>query len=113
MSLVGETCVFELKVKGESTRKTYKGSFVMRLFLSLRDRTQVAIEFSKRDRGNDKDTFHSNIVQTICELKQLADQAPEWFKSEDVWDCKDIQPFLSIREELDKAIEEYLKTQEE
>jgi|WetSurMetagenome_2_1015567.scaffolds.fasta_scaffold202434_2 hypothetical protein len=113
MSLVGETCVFELKVKGESTRKVYKGNFVMRLFLSLKERTQVAVEFSKRDKGNEKDPFQSGIVQMICELRNLADQAPDWFKSEDVWDAKDIQPFLTIREEHDKAVEEYLKLQEE
>jgi hypothetical protein len=113
MSLVGETCVFDMKIKGESTRKVYKGSFVLRLFLSLRERTQVAVEFSRRDKGNEKDAIQSGITQMICEMKCLADQAPDWFKSEDVWDVKDFQPFLTIKEELDKAIEEYLKIQEE
>ena len=113
MSLVGENCVFSMKVKGEATRKVYKGDFVLRMFLSLRERTQVAVEFSKRDKGNEKDAFQSGITQMICELRCLAEQAPDWFKSEEVWDLKDIQPFLTIRDELDKAIEEYLKTQEE
>ena len=113
MSLVGETSVFELKVKGESTRKVYKGNFVLRLFLSLNERSKVAVEYSKRDKGNEKDLLQSNVVQMLCELKQLVDEAPEWFTSEKVWDLKDIQPILSIREELDKDIMEYLKNQEE
>jgi hypothetical protein len=113
MSLVGEKCVFKLSVKGENTRKTYKGDFVLKLFLTLRERSNVAVEVSKIDNGNLKDSMMTGLTQLVCELQALVEQSPEWFKSDTAWDLLDLQPILSIKEELDQAIAEYLKTQDE
>jgi len=107
MALVANKAVFRLSVKGEMTGKVYEGDFVLGVFLSLRQRNQVAVEYSKRDVGNDLDAGMSQVNRLICEFQAMAEQFPEWFKGEAVWDLQDFQPILSIKEELEAAQKEY------
>jgi hypothetical protein len=113
MALVNDKCVIELAVKGESTRKAYKGKFVFKLFLNLRERGSVAIEVSKRDGANIKDQSTTFITQIICELQALCETCPDWFKGEAVWDLLDYEPIIQLRKELDESVAEYIKMQDE
>ena len=107
MALVNDKAVFEISVKGEQTGKVYSGKFVMRLFLTLKQRGQVAVEYSKRDMGNDLDAGMSQLNRTICEFQAMLEDCPEWFKGEKAWELEDFQPIISIREELEAAQKEH------
>lgn len=111
--LVDNKAVVELAVKGESTGKLYDGKFVMRLFLTLKQRNDIAVEFSKRDLGNTKDHLQSTVNQLVCELQARCDECPAWFKGDKAWDLMDIQPIIELKKELDNALEEHMKVTEE
>lgn len=113
MSLVNDNAVFDIRVKGESTGKIYEGQFTLKLFLSLHQRNQIAVEFSKKDKGNEKDVFISNLNSTLIELQARTVECPAWFKGDAAWNLQDLQPILSIRDELDAHHEEYLKSKED
>jgi hypothetical protein len=107
--LPGNRFSFDLNVKGENTGKVYNGKFVMRLFLSLKQRSALAVEYSRRDIGNEKDDVMSAIIKSICELQTHCEEAPEWFTKETVWDLVDLQPIISIREKLEETLAEHSK----
>lgn len=107
MALVSDKAVFEVNVKGENSGKVYSGKFVMRLFLTLGQRSKVAVEYSKRDLGNDRDEETSAITRLICEFQILADECPDWFKGDAPWDLVDYQPLLEIRKALEAAQTEH------
>jgi hypothetical protein len=110
--LPGNKISFDLSVKGESTGSTYAGHFVMRLFLSLKQRNQLAAEYSKRDNGNEKDEVTSAITRSTCELQAHCEECPAWFKGEAVWELVDIQPLVSLRETLEEALKAHLENLE-
>jgi hypothetical protein len=107
MSLVNDRAIFEVNTKGEMTGKVYTGRFTMKLFLTLGQRSKVAVEYSKRDFGNDRDETTGAINKLICEFQALAEECPEWFKGEAAWDLVDYQPLIAIREGLEAAQKEY------
>jgi len=111
--LVDNKVVVDLAIKGEMTGKLYEGKFVMRLFLTLKQRNEIAVEFSKRDIGNTKDQLQSTINQLICELQARCDESPTWFKGDKAWELVDMQPILELKKELDNALEEHMKATEE
>jgi hypothetical protein len=110
--LPGNQISFDLNVKGESTGGVYAGHFVMRLFLSLKQRNALAVEYSRRDNGNDKDTVTSAITRSTCELQSHCEDCPAWFKGEAVWELMDIQPLVSIREILEEALKAHVEKME-
>lgn len=107
MALTKDTAIFEISAKGENTGKVYDGKFVMRLFLQLKERARVAVEYSKRDFGNERDTEMSRITQLICEYQALATESPEWFQGEKVWELQDYSPLLQVKEKFEEALTEY------
>lgn len=107
MALVNDKAVFEVNVKGEETGKVYEGKFVMKLFLSLRERSKVAVEFSKVNEGNFEDQELAVINKMICEYLVQAEEAPEWFKDGKVFDMVDLSPIIAIKEQLTKCQSEY------
>lgn len=113
MQIVDDKVIVELDIKGEQTGKRYQGRFVMKLFLSLKQRNEVAVEFSKRDFGNTKDTLQTALNQVICELQSRCEDCPPWFKGEKIWDMLDMQPILELKKELDNALDEVMKKNEE
>jgi hypothetical protein len=113
MALVDGKVIVDLQVKGEQTGNLYQGKFVMRLFLSLKQRNEIAVEFSKRDFGNSKDQFQTTINQLVCELQARCEDSPPWFKGERVWELSDYTPIFELKKELDNALEEHMKSVEE
>lgn len=108
MAIVNGKAVFEVNVKGELTGKVYDGKFVVKLFPSLKERQQIAVEFSKRNLGNDSDFEVQQITKAVCELSILSEQAPEWFAKETVWDLVDLSPIVAVREGLETAQKEHV-----
>lgn len=100
---------FDVNVKGENTGMAYTGRFVMKLFLTLKQRSALAVEYSKRDVGNEKDEIMSAVIRSVCELQAHCEEAPAWFKGDGVWDLVDIQPIVALREKLEEALEQYAK----
>lgn len=113
MALVEGKVILDLNVKGEQTGKVYQGKFVMKLFLTLKQRNEIAVEFSKRDLGNNKDNLQSTINQLVCEMQARCEECPAWFKGEKAWDISDYTPIFEIKKELDNALGEHMKTIEE
>lgn len=113
MALVDGKVIVDLDIKGEQTGLPYKGRFVMKLFLSLKQRNEIAAEFSKRDYANTKDNLQSTVNQLVCELQARCEECPTWFKGEKVWDLSDYTPVFELKKELDNALEEHMKSVEE
>jgi hypothetical protein len=113
MALVDGKVIVDLSIKGEQTGKLYQGKFVMKLFLTLRQRNEIAVEFSKRDFGNNKDTLQSTVNQLVCELQARCEDCPAWFKNEKAWDMSDYTPVFELKKELDNALDEHMKSVEE
>ena len=113
MPLVDGKVIVDMDIKGEQTGKPYKGTFVMKLFLTLRQRNEVAVEFSKRDNGNSKDSLQTTINQLLCEFQARCEDCPSWFKGDKAWELVDMQPIFELRRELDNAYEEHMKSIEE
>lgn len=107
MPLVNDKAVFELSSKGESTGRVYSGKFVMKLFLSLRDRSAAAVEFSKLNEGNTQDQEVAFLNRMLSEFSLQAEESPEWFRDRKVLDIEDFSPLLAIKEELEKSQREY------
>lgn len=107
MALVNDKAVFDVSVKGEGTGKTYSGKFVMKLFLSLKDRSKAAVEFSKLNDGNTQDDEMKFLNKMISEYNLLAEESPEWFANGKVLDLEDFSPLLAIKDELEKCLTEY------
>lgn len=107
MALHNDKAVFEINVKGESTGKEYSGKFVMKLFLSLRDRNAASVKYSKVNQGNTEDFEMMGINKMIAEYSVQAEEAPEWFSNDAVLDLMDFSPLVQIKEELEKAQKEY------
>lgn len=107
MPLVNDKAVFEVNVKGENTGKTYSGKFVMKLFLSLKDRSKAAVEFSKLNEGNTQDTEMTFVNRMLSEFALQCEEAPEWFKDGKLLDLEDFSPLVTIRDELEKSQREY------
>jgi len=107
--LPNHKAAFDVTVKGENTGMVYTGKFVIRLFLSLKQRQSLAVEYSRRDIGNEKDAFMSSIVQSICELTHHCEETPDWFKPDRIWDLVDLQPIVAVREKLEEALEIHVK----
>lgn len=108
MPMVNGKAVFDVNVKGELTGKVYEGKFVVKLFPSLKERQQIAVEFSRRNLGNDSDFEMQQITKAVCELSILAEQAPEWFSKETAWELVDLSPIVAVREGLEGAQKEHM-----
>jgi hypothetical protein len=113
MALVDGKVIVDLSVKGEMSGKLYAGKFVMKLFLTLKQRNEVAVEFSKRDMGNTKDNLQSTVNQLVAELQARCEECPPWFKGDKAWDLVDMSPIFEIKKELDNALDEHMKAVEE
>jgi hypothetical protein len=109
MALVDGKVIVDMDIKGEMSGKSYTGKFVMKLFLTLKQRNEVAVEYSKRDMGNAKDPTQSTINMLICELQARCDECPAWFKGDKAWEMIDVQPILELKRELDNAYDEHMK----
>lgn len=107
MALVDDKAVFNVEVKGESTGKVYKGKFVMKLFLSLKERNQVAVKYSVINAGNTEDFEMMGINKLLAEYLQQVEEGPDWFSEEKALDLEDFSPLNKIKEELEKAQKEY------
>jgi|GEM_PF-2827533 len=107
MALVNDRAVFDISVKGENTGKVYAGKFVMKLFLSLKDRSKAAVEFSKLNEGNTQDEEMTYLNKIISEYQLLAEESPEWFSKGKILDLEDFSPLVSLKEELEKCLTEY------
>jgi hypothetical protein len=107
MALVNDKVVFEINAKGETTGRVYTGSFTMKLFLSLKDRSRAAVEFSKVNSGNTEDQELANINKTVCEYLIMSETAPEWFQPSSAFDLQDFSPLVAIKDEIEKAQAEY------
>lgn len=109
MALANGKAIFDVNVKGELTGKVFEGKFVVKLFPSLKERQQIAVEFSKRNLGNDSDFDTQQITKAICELTVLCEQSPAWFSKETVWDLVDLSPVVAVREGLESAQKEHME----
>jgi len=109
MPVVNGKAVFDVNVKGEFSGQVYGGSFVLKLFPTLKDRQQIAVEFSRRNLGNDSDFETQQITKAICELTTLCEKCPEWFSKEKIWDLVDLNPIVAIREGLEAAQNEHME----
>ena len=108
MALANGKAVFDVNVKGELSGKVFEGKFVVKLFPSLKERQQIAVEFSKRNLGNDSDYEMQQMTKAVCELTVLCEQSPEWFSKEVVWDLVDLSPIVAVREGLEVAQKEHM-----
>jgi hypothetical protein len=109
--LVENTAVFDINIKGESG-KLYNGHFVMSLFLSFKQRREIAVEYSKRDFGNTKDNVISYLNKLVAEHQARIIDCPVWYKGEKAWELLDQEPILAIQDEIDAALEEFKKQQD-
>lgn len=108
MALANGKAVFDVNVKGELSGKVFEGKFVAKLFPSLKERQQIAVEFSKRNLGNDSDYETQQMTRAVCELIVLCEQSPEWFSKESVWELIDLSPIVAVREGLEAAQKEHM-----
>lgn len=108
MSLVNGKAVFNVNVKGELSGNIFEGSFVIKLFPTLKDRQQIAVEFSRRNLGNESDFEVQQMTKVVSELIVLTEQSPDWFKKETVWDLVDLSPIVAVREGLEAAQKEHM-----
>jgi hypothetical protein len=108
MPVVNGKAVFDVSVKGEFTGKVFEGQFVLKLFPTLKDRQQIAVEFSRRNLGNDYDYEMQQMTKAICELTVLCEKCPDWFLKETVWDLADLSPVVAVREGLETAQKEHM-----
>jgi hypothetical protein len=109
MPIINGKAVFEINVKGELTGKAYTDQFVFKLFPTLKDRQEIAVEFSRRNLGNDADYETQQITKAVCELVVLCEKGPEWFSRETVWDLIDLNPVVAVREGLEAAQKEHME----
>lgn len=107
MSLVGNKCVFDMSIKGETTGKVYEGKFVIKLHPTLAQRQKIAVEYSKRNAGNTEQNDVSYINGMVAEYQVLAEEMPEWFKGSQVDNLEDLEPIVAIGREMDAAQKEY------
>ena len=109
MPIVNGKAVFDVSVKGEFSGRVFEGGFVLKLFPTLKDRQQIAVEFSRRNLGNDSDFETQQITKAICELTTLCEKCPEWFLKEKIWDLVDLNPIVAVREGLEAAQNEHME----
>jgi hypothetical protein len=107
VALNNDKAVFEVNVKGEGTGKVYSGKFVMKLFLSLKDRNAAAVKYSKLNQGNTEDFEMMGINKMLAEYSIQAEDSPSWFANDAVMDLEDFSPLVKIKEELEQAQKEY------
>jgi len=110
MALVNGKAIFDVSAKGELSGKIFEGKFVLKLFPSLKDRQNIAVEFSKKNLGNDSDFDTEQMTKAVCELVVLSEQSPEWFTSNTVWDLVDLSPIVAVREGLEAAQKEHMES---
>lgn len=85
---------------GEITGRRYVGQFEIKLFLTLKDRTEVGRIRSKllRDISEADDVFY--LLQLLTNLNaHLTGKKPEWY-GEDGTDLEDSQPIISLAQSL-------------
>ena len=109
MALVNGKAIFDINTKGELSGGTFEGKFVLKLFPSLKDRQNIAVEFSKRNLGNDSDFDTEQMTKAVCELIVLTEESPEWFKNGSVWELVDLSPIVAIKEGLEAAQKEHME----
>jgi len=109
MPIINGKAVFDVRAKGELTGKVYEGGFVLKLFPTLKERQQIAVEFSRRNLGNDNDFETQQITKAVCELITLCEKSPEWFSKETVWDLVDLNPIVEVRQGLENAQKEHIE----
>lgn len=107
MSLSEDKAIFDLNVKGENTGKKYSGKFVMKLFLTLKDRQAVSVRYSSMNAGNTEDYEMMGINKVLAEFLVQVVEGPDWFTEEKCVELEDFSPLNKIREELEKAQQEY------
>lgn len=93
----------DIDCEGESTGKRYVGQFEVKLFLTLKDRTDAGRIRNKllRDISESDDIFF--LLQLLTNINtHLTGKKPDWY-GEDGTDLEDTQPIISLATALREA----------
>jgi len=100
---------FEVDVRGTDTGTLYKGKIVAKLFLTLKERREVAAIYSRLDAGNEKDFFMRDLNLVCAELSKYIVSGPDWLKPDDLDNILDINPLFFVWDYFDNIRKEIVK----
>lgn len=93
----------DIDCEGETSGRRYVGQFEVKLFLTLKDRTDAARIRSKllRDISENDDVFY--LLQLLTNINtHLTGKKPDWY-GEDGTDLEDTQPIIALAMALREA----------
>lgn len=106
---VSKTVSFDIRRKDSLTGEVYSGSFKIKLFLNLRERTAAAASYSKRNLGIEKTDSIYILNKVVCELQAACIECPEWFKGDAPFNIVDAEGIVDMIYTLHLAAgEEYI-----
>lgn len=94
LDTVSKTVSFDVRRQDGLTGQLYTGTFKIKLFLNLKERSQAAASYSKRNLGIDKSDRVYALNKIICELQAACVECPPWFKDEAPFDIVDTEAIV-------------------